>query len=124
MMGEDKIMYCSDCGTRYKQSERHACKCLVQGSRVERDPLLQEREKTHGDFSLNAQISQALKSTFRAYAPLKDGDMVKVHREALDMIALKLSRILSGQANFRDHWRDLSGYSLLAMEACDDDKKV
>jgi hypothetical protein len=41
------------------------------------------------------------------------------HKEALDMIALKLSRILSGQANFKDHWLDLSGYSLLAAEACD-----
>ena len=85
-----------------------------------RDPLLTEREKTHGSFAKNAQISSALKVIFR-----EEDDKIfsAVHREALDMIALKLSRILSGQANFKDHWRDLSGYSLLAMEACDEDKK-
>ena len=35
------------------------------------------------------------------------------------MIALKLSRILSGQANFKDHWDDISGYAKLASEACE-----
>lgn len=40
------------------------------------------------------------------------------HREALDMIACKLSRILSGQSNFHDHWLDISGYAELARKAC------
>lgn len=92
---------------------------------TDRDPLLQEREKTHGSFQSNANISQAIKQIYRGasygYAN-KLGNMA--HNEALDMIALKLSRILSGQANFKDHWRDLSGYSLLAMEACDEDHPV
>jgi hypothetical protein len=35
------------------------------------------------------------------------------------MIALKLSRILSGQANFKDHWNDIAGYAKLGSEACD-----
>jgi hypothetical protein len=39
--------------------------------------------------------------------------------EALDMIALKLSRILSGQANFKDHWDDIAGYAKLGAEACE-----
>lgn len=81
-----------------------------------RDPLLAEREKTHGSFKKNADISSSLKVIFREHDELI---MESVHREALDMIALKLSRILSGQADFKDHWRDLSGYALLAMEACD-----
>ena len=34
------------------------------------------------------------------------------------MIALKLSRILSGQSNFKDHWDDIAGYAKLASEAC------
>jgi hypothetical protein len=44
--------------------------------------------------------------------------LIPVHREALDMIALKLSRILSGQANFKDHWDDIAGYAKLGSEAC------
>lgn len=84
----------------------------------DRDPLLVERGKTHGSFQLNAHFSQQIKSIFQSdtsgYATMKPEQ-----REALDMIALKLSRILSGQANFKDHWDDLAGYSKLAAEACE-----
>lgn len=83
-----------------------------------RDPLLYEREKTHGSFERNAGISQELKSLFvremNAFPSL-----TVAQREALDMIALKLSRILSGQASFRDHWDDLAGYAKLGAESCE-----
>jgi hypothetical protein len=86
-----------------------------------RDPLLVEREKTHGSFKKNADLSQAIKKIM--HDPF--GETVhpyvlsSVHKEALDMIALKLSRILSGQANFRDHWDDIAGYAKLGAEACE-----
>lgn len=87
----------------------------------ERDPLLEERAKTHGSFGMNAQFSQSLKSIIQSdmsgYAT-----MHPIHREALDMIALKLSRILSGQASFKDHWDDIAGYAKLGAEACDSGK--
>lgn len=82
----------------------------------ERDPLLQSREKTHGSFYTNARISQQLKGIFELNLPRPCCD---VHKEALDMIALKLSRILSGQANFKDHWDDIAGYAKLASEQCE-----
>jgi hypothetical protein len=81
-----------------------------------RDPLLVEREKTHGSFTLNANISQNIKEAFR-WGDVKG--MRPAHREALDMIALKISRIASGQANFKDHWDDIAGYAKLGAEACE-----
>ncbi len=81
-----------------------------------RPRILQERESTHGDFRVNARVSQALKELFWAEHV---GDLCPVHKECLDMIALKLSRILSGQANFKDHWDDVAGYAQLASEACE-----
>ena len=83
---------------------------------TDRDPLLVEREKTHGDFVVNAAISQALKRIIHAPTVLRN--FSDVQSEALDMIALKLSRILSGQADFKDHWDDIAGYAKLASEAC------
>ena len=82
---------------------------------TDRDPLLVERESTHGNFTTNARISQILKEIF-----LDNGykHFTPAQIEALDMIALKLSRILSGQPNFRDHWDDIAGYAKLASEAC------
>jgi hypothetical protein len=76
------------------------------------DELIQERHETHGDFKDNARLSQYLKELFRdeeGWALLGT-----VRREALDMIALKISRILSGKADESDHWDDIAGYARLA----------
>jgi hypothetical protein len=79
--------------------------------------LLEARGKTHGSFATNAKISQAIKALIAEHAK----DIPDVQREALDMIALKLSRIVSGKANVRDHWIDLAGYATLASQVCDED---
>lgn len=79
--------------------------------------LLQSRQTTHGSFTDNARYSQGLKEFYRlapAFAAMPD-----VQREALEMIACKISRILSGQSNFVDHWSDLAGYAELAKKACE-----
>ena len=82
-----------------------------------RDPLLVEREKTHGSFEDNAAISQAIKQIILGS---KQVHVMKwTQHEALDMIALKMSRILSGQALTKDHWDDIAGYAKLGSEACD-----
>lgn len=77
--------------------------------------LIKQRKSTHGSFHDNARISQALKDVFRKetdYALLNDEQ-----KEALDLIALKLARILSGQPNRHDHWEDIAGYSTLASQS-------
>lgn len=78
------------------------------------DGLIAERGKTHGSFLDNARISQGLKQTFRHEAHWEN--MHPVYREAIEMIALKLSRILSGQHHFKDHWDDIAGYATLAAK--------
>lgn len=79
--------------------------------------LLDERNKTHGDFGKNAEVSQAIKRVFRAQAGWEN--LSDVQKESLEMIALKLSRILSGHADFKDHWDDIEGYARLAGRAYD-----
>ena len=82
----------------------------------ERDSLLEERQKTHGSFRMNAEIAHQIKGVFDNHGY---GTANIIQREALDMMAMKLARILSGQANFKDHWDDLAGYAKLGSEACD-----
>jgi hypothetical protein len=79
--------------------------------------LLTERGTTHGSFADNAHYGQALRDLFRS-SP-RWTRMPPVHQEALDMLACKLSRILSGQSHVADHWADLAGYATLAREVCD-----
>lgn len=74
---------------------------------------LRARQQTHGSFELNAEISQRMKQYWKTCPGY--GAMTAVQAEALDMIALKISRILSGQSHHDDHWRDISGYATLAV---------
>jgi hypothetical protein len=79
--------------------------------------LTQERRQTHGNFRDNARLSQKLKSTFRSTAAWDYLD--DVEKESLDMIALKISRILSGKSLERQHWEDVEGYAHLAVKECE-----
>lgn len=81
--------------------------------------ILKEREKTHGDFSAHAIITQAIKSCYKitnSYDSLNSPQ-----REALDMIAHKVGRILAGNPNTKDHWDDIAGYATLVSERIEDD---
>lgn len=82
---------------------------------------LQERGSRYGDFTDNAVISQHLKQVLQ-----HDGHDVRegwlrcsaVQREALEMIAQKIARILNGDPNYKDNWHDIQGYARLAEERC------
>lgn len=89
---------------------------LSEEATQSRLPLLEERQTTHGSFEDNAIISQSIKRMFRAgpgWLKLTD-----VEREAMDMIALKFSRILSGKSLEKQHWEDVVGYAKLVEEKC------
>lgn len=80
-----------------------------------RDELLTEREKTHGKFSDTAYISQHLKYQVRHLSRSK---LDTTKQEVLDMIMVKIARVLSGNPNEVDHWKDIAGYARLAEESC------
>ncbi len=78
--------------------------------------LLIDRHSTHGSFEDNARISQGLKEWMRGgpgWSKLTD-----VEREAMDMIALKFSRVLSGKSLEKQHWEDVVGYGQLVLNIC------
>lgn len=80
-----------------------------------RDPLLAEREKTHGSFEINAEIFDSLLNAMGPYA----NKVNTTQHMACIMIFMKLARIHSGKANVRDHWDDIAGYAKLGSEACE-----
>ena len=77
------------------------------------DALIAERQTTHGDFRSTAWVAQTLRDVFRHEIGWERLSIVK--REVLDCIALKLARILSGDADCEDHWIDIIGYAELAL---------
>lgn len=74
--------------------------------------LLDDREKTHGNFASVAATAQHLKDYWRSLPSWPT--LTAIQREALDSKAVKLARILNGDPNVLDHWEDDAGYSELA----------
>lgn len=83
---------------------------------------LNERRNTHGDFTLNSATSQRIKAIMR------DGEnwnlLIPYQREALEMVAHKIGRILSGNPDEVDHWRDIAGYATLVEQRLVEAKRV
>lgn len=75
------------------------------------DALLESKNAIHGDFDDDASTAQDLKRIIRAGTNWEA--MPAMHREALDNIATKIARILSGDPNHKDHWSDIQGYARL-----------
>ena len=78
------------------------------------DATLKERGSKYGPFDGHAALTQALKATmhgapsWRLCAPDQ--------REALEMFAHKIGRILNGDPDYDDSWRDIAGYAMLIVK--------
>ena len=74
------------------------------------------RLATHGDFAQSAEISQRIKYALRL-GP-KWHTLTSAQREAVEMNAFKLARIVCGDPDHVDHWDDTAGYAQLGRAAC------
>lgn len=75
--------------------------------------VLKERGKAYGSFSDNAYASQAIKNAI--YSNTKRG-LGAEEREALDLIATKIARIITGAPDHVDNWVDIAGYATLMID--------
>ena len=91
------------------------------------EATLAERGARYGDFKNHARIAMLLKDAMR-YSVATDGgpgrDLVERPgwarlppdaAQALDTICDKIARILNGDPNYDDNWRDISGYATLVL---------
>lgn len=86
---------------------------------------LEERGARYGDFSIHATICQQIKAAM-THEPLADRFAQKprcgwvrlddVQRQALEVIADKIARILSGEPNYANNWHDIQGYAKLVED--------
>ena len=83
----------------------------MQQSSVDLNAILEERGSEYGDFTAQAQISQALQDIARAGCSYTATESYQ--REALAMILHKISRIVNGNTRNVDSWADIAGYATL-----------
>lgn len=73
------------------------------------DNILKERGERYGDFTTQSVISQELKTIvvkgygWRRFRPYQ--------AEGMSMILHKISRIVNGDPDYVDSWRDVEGYA-------------
>lgn len=82
------------------------------------DLTLVERGNRYGDFTHHAELTQDIKACMQGMPNWPK--LSPAHREALEMIAHKMGRILNGDPNYKDSWHDICGYAKLAEERCED----
>jgi len=75
------------------------------------DSTLRQRGKSYGKFEDQSSFSQQLKSMLRDQ-PGWD-DLTLPQREALEMVVLKIARIIYGDPSHIDGWHDIAGYASL-----------
>lgn len=75
---------------------------------------LAARGRRYGDFPGHADVTQAIKA---AMTKGKNwGRLQNDHKEALEMIAHKIGRILNGDPKYTDSWHDIAGYAKLVED--------
>jgi len=80
------------------------------------DTILNERATTYGKFRDGAALMQNIKRTLAAHAAKHDKTFTDSQWEALEMIVHKMARIVNGDANHVDSWRDIAGYAELVAD--------
>jgi hypothetical protein len=85
---------------------------LVDKKESKLNEILAERQKTHGDFE---EVSRVYAEISKHHSGILN---VQV-KCALDMIAMKMARIICGNPLERDHWIDIQGYCELVIGGID-----
>lgn len=73
--------------------------------------LIAERGKRYGKFSEGALIMRNLKLVMHSTEGWER--LSNSQQEALDMIQHKIGRVLNGDPNYDDNWKDIAGYATL-----------
>lgn len=78
------------------------------------ESTLKERGSRYGDFKRHAFVTQSIKN---AMQDSDNWDDLSVSRkEALEMVAHKIGRILNGDPDYHDSWHDIIGYTKLIAD--------
>jgi hypothetical protein len=75
---------------------------------------LTERGTRYGKFTGHAKITQGIKEVM--HASPKWTELADDQKEALEMVAHKIGRILNGDPNYHDSWHDIVGYTKLVSD--------
>ena len=80
------------------------------------EDTLKERNRRYGDFTHQAILAQQIKGVM--WNNENWGLLSEDKKQALEVIADKISRIINGDPDYKDNWHDIAGYAKLAEDRC------
>jgi hypothetical protein len=80
------------------------------------DALVDERAGAYGKFKDLAEVSQRFKDSLQYFLITRNKYLAPDQQEALDMIFHKVARIINGDADYVDSWKDVAGYATLIAD--------
>ena len=88
------------------------------------DATLAERGTKYGKFIDQAAVTYKLKNVLREHSSNHSKSYSYDQAEALDMICVKLGRIVNGDSDYADSWVDIAGYAKLVSDRLQTGKTV
>lgn len=80
------------------------------------DDILNERGSRYGNYLDQATISMELRRCMDFWISEKKTNLAPDQVDALTMLTVKISRIINGDPNYADNWRDIAGYATLVAD--------
>ena len=99
----------------------HDIKDMSEFKQPSVDNTLAERGERYGNFETHSQIAQGLKQLM--WVTDKWVIMQDDQKQALEVIADKIARILNGDPDYTDNWHDIQGYAKLVEDRLLEDSK-
>ena len=77
------------------------------------EEILEERGARYGSFKNKSKIAQEIKKSMQSGPSYKG--MSDDKKQAMEMFANKIARIVNGDPDYDDSWQDICGYSQLII---------
>ena len=89
---------------------------LRRAPRMTVDNVVDERAITYGKFEELAEVSQRFKDSLHYFLITRNKYLAPDQQEAMELIITKLARIINGNSDYPDNWKDIAGYATLVAD--------
>lgn len=80
------------------------------------DAILDDRGSRYGNYLEQTRITNALLRVIDGSLRDRGKSLQPDQADCLNMIAVKISRIINGDPDYADNWRDIAGYATLVAD--------
>jgi hypothetical protein len=89
---------------------------LQRAPRMTVDKVVDKRAITYGKFEELAEVSQRFKDSLHYFLITRNKYLAPDQQEAMELIITKLARIINGNSDYADNWKDIAGYATLVAD--------